>query len=204
MKVKPILASLVAMMIAASTCLAQETNFPRNDVRLGYGMMTMGEMSLGLNELLFGAFFIAPFSNDSILDIGTNGYGAFTVQYQYRISKLVSLGGLFSFNPGITHISFNKKSSLQMTNYFVSCMPRVDFYYVNKGIFSMYSGFAVGVTYAVLKVNYSDKPDVITTGWTLGLQANFVGFRVGKDIGGFVEFGFGSLGIINFGLSARL
>lgn len=68
----------------------------------------------------------------------------------------------------------------------------------------MYSGFAIGVTYAILKINYSDQTDVVTTGWTLGMQLNFIGIRIGKDIGGFAEFGFGSQGLVNFGISAKL
>ncbi len=209
MKIKTVFACLVTMMIMSGNCLAQgkEINMkdiPRNDIRLSYGMMTMGEMSLALNELMFGIFFIAPFSQDSVLNLGTNGYGAFSFQYQYRVSKVISIGGLFSFNPGVSEIRFNKKTSLQMANYFMTLMPRVDFTYVNKGIFSMYSGFAIGVTYAILKINYSDQTDVVTTGWTLGMQLNFIGIRIGKDIGGFAEFGFGSQGLVNFGISAKL
>ncbi len=204
MKMKIFLVCLIALLIVANTCRAQDTSYPRSDIRLSYGITTVDEVSLGMNYLIFGAFFVAPFSHDTVFNVNVSGYGGFSFQYSYRISKVVSIGGVISFNPVKSSITFDHKTYGAISSYFITLMPRVDFTYIRRGIFSMYSGFAIGGTYAIMQSNYSNKPDDTTTGFLLGFQLNCVGFRVGKDIGGFAEFGFGNQGIINLGLSARL
>jgi len=204
MKMKIFIVCLIALLIMANTCRAQETTYPRNDIRLSYGITTINEIGLGFNYMLFGSLIVLPFSHDTVFNINVSGYGAFSFQYQYRVSKVVSIGGVLSFNPIKSSITFDHKTFGAISSYFITLMPRIDFTYVQRGIFSMYSGFAIGGTYMIMKSNYSNKPDDSTTGFTLGFQVNCVGFRVGKDISGFAEFGFGSLGIVNFGFSARL
>lgn len=204
MKIKIFLVCLLTMLMLSNNCRAQETTYPRNDIRISYGFTTVNEIGLALNYFFFGTFFAMPFSHDSVFNINAGGYGAFSFQYQYRASKVISIGGVLSFNPVKSSITFDNKSIGAMSSYFITLMPRIDFTYVSKGIFSMYSGIAVGGTYAILQSNYSNKPDQTTTGFTLGFQVNCIGFRIGKDIGGFAEFGFGTQGLVNFGLTARL
>jgi hypothetical protein len=203
MKMKIVFVCLITLLIMANTCRAQETSYPRNDLRISYGLTTVNEIGLALNYFFFGTFFVMPFSHDSVYNINVGGYGAFSCQYQYRVSKVISIGGVLSFNPVKSSITFDNKTFGAMSSYFITLMPRIDFTYVTKGVFSMYSGIAVGGTYAILKSNYTNKPDQTTTGFTLGFQVNCIGFRVGKDISGFAEFGFGNQGLINIGLSGR-
>ena len=81
-------------------------------------------------------------------------------------------------------------------------MPRVNFYYINKGLFTLYSGLEVVCTLGV----YSDRSGTSNQnsfGSTFAFQLNTIGMRIGKEIGGYMEFGFGFRGIVNFGISGR-
>jgi hypothetical protein len=191
----------VAFLLSVVRVKAQETGDLKNDVRLSYGMTTSNEMALATGEIL-SIIFIAPF--DSTYRCDVTGYGSFNVQYQYSVSKLIKVGATFAFNPGNFSIRFDKGSTQYSTNSFISLMPRVDFVYVNRGIFQLYSGLALGATYYHFKNNYSNKPDDSSSGLSFNFHVNGMGVRVGKSIGGFLEFGFGCLGIFNFGVSAKL
>lgn len=197
---------MVALMLHHTRATAQQASlknadFPQNDIRLCYGMTTVYNMAIAAMTTTTMAF-IVPF--DSAYRSTVRGYGAFGFQYQYRISKLIQLGALVSVNPGTVDLKFDKGTTAYISTLFVSFMPRVDFYYLNRGIVSVYSGLALGATYFNFKGNYSAQPDSSSSGIGFGFQLNGVGIRVGKAVGGFVEMGYGCQGIINFGLTARL
>ncbi len=83
-------------------------------------------------------------------------------------------------------------------------MPKADIYYVNRELFSLYSGLAAGVSHSFCHTNYSNRFDQSFNYFSVAYQLNALGIRVGKDIAGYVEFGFGYQGMVNLGISARL
>ena len=185
--------------------MAQKTDlngdFPRSDVRLSYGMTTVYEIALTALANTSSAFIIPL---DSAYRISVNGYGAFAFQYQYRVSRLIQVGALLTYNPGSCDIRYDNGTTSYSSTMFLSFMPRIDFNYLRRPYFTMYSGIALGITYVSFRNNYSNQADDISSGLGFGFQLNGIGFRVGKDIGGFVEIGYGCQGLINLGVSARL
>jgi len=201
MKVKLLLPCLLAITVGILPLKAQNNDFARNDVRLSYGIGNVYQMAL-TSLTVTSTIFIVPF--DSAYKSTVKDYGTFSFQYQYRVSKLIQVGAAVSFNPGSIDVKYDKGSTSYSTTYFVSVMPRIDFTYVNRGLITMYSGLALGATYYSIRNNYSNQPDNVNSGLLFGFQVNGIGIRVGKNIGGFAEFGFGCLGIVNLGFSAKL
>lgn len=198
-----LLICLVLFLFAGSMAQKADLNsdFPRNDVRISYGMTTVNQIALTM-LVATSSIFIIPL--DTALRISVNGYGAFAFQYQYRLSKLIQLGALVTYNPGSFEIRYDKGTTSYTSSMFLSFMPRVDFTYIRKPLFTLYSGIALGATYMLFRNNYTNQPDDVSSGVSFGFQLNGIGIRVGKDIGGFLEIGFGSQGLFNFGVSARL
>jgi hypothetical protein len=74
--------------------------------------------------------------------------------------------------------------------------------YLNKEKFKLY-GF-LGAGYSTIKFSYT--PSVTAVNPSSGhfnFQATPIGFRFGKDVGGFIELGFGYKGLFNAGLFAN-
>jgi hypothetical protein len=205
MKSKITLVLFTAVLIVSIAAKAQKTenvqSYPKNEVNLGYGMLTGPEVA---NAMIFPLFTVmgVGIARDTVKDIDPSAYGVVTFSYKRYLKRWVSLGGSASMNPITTHITTKKGLDLTYSMYLFSVMPRVDFYYFNKGYFSLYSGLEVGASFDL----YSDRSgntNANTTGVSAAFHVNAIGMRIGKEIGGFMEFGFGYRGIMNFGISGR-
>lgn len=76
-------------------------------------------------------------------------------------------------------------------------MPRVDGYWVRKEKVRLYSGVALG---AVVFRGYDGQTNksIFPAG-----HLNVIGFRFGKELGYFVDFGYGFNGLLNTGVNVR-
>ena len=193
-------------LLLSPALLAQETNlskndFPKNEINLGYGMLTGVEIANAMAFPMFGIMGIA-IMRDTIKDFNPSAYGCVSFNYQRYITRWVSVGGTLSLNPVTMQLTSKHGLDLSYSMYLLSVMPRVNFYYINKGLFSLYSGLEAGCTLGV----YSDRSGTSNQnsfGSTFAFQLNTIGMRIGKEIGGYMEFGFGFRGMVNFGISGR-
>jgi hypothetical protein len=84
-------------------------------------------------------------------------------------------------------------------------MVRLDLNWIHTRGFIMYSGVAAGASYYQSEGTSSETPDVSTdSDWFFAFQVNLLGFRIGRALGLFVEFGAGFNGLIDAGLSIKL
>lgn len=84
----------------------------------------------------------------------------------------------------------------------ITGIARVTFCYLSKPMIRMYSGIGIGLT---IDFGRATADGAVTTERKLwpGGQLTLMGLRVGRAFGGFLEFGFGSYGIMNAGLSYK-
>ncbi|MDD4847531.1 MAG: hypothetical protein PHR53_02015 [Bacteroidales bacterium] len=149
------------------------------------------------HELNFGVGFLSLIPNynnasmypwynasDGLIDVIGAIFGSVlvpsvSVSYDYRINKLLAVGGLVSSD----------------FEWFHSAMVKMKFYYIANPKFSFYGDLGLGVT---LSVN-----QFTNTKATPQLFPNFgvypIGVKFGKKAGGFVELGYGYKGFMNFG-----
>jgi len=102
-------------------------------------------------------------------------------------------------------INSNNNSILHSsTNKFYSILAKFDFYYLTNEWAQLYSGLGIGVTSGTSSLKYSDQAQTQNYEKTFpAAQITFFSLRVGKQIGGYFEFGFGTNGILNLGLSYK-
>ena len=204
MKGKAFILCLGLLIVTSTVSKSQQLNTIRkNDIRLSYGTATLPMAAVG-----FGGMFISighAIIHDSILSSTLTSFGSLSFQYQYIFGKVLRFGGMITYQPIVDKYLFKKGEHTQTDSYNIfTLMPRVDFAYLNRGIFSLYSGFAVGLMVSTYNHNYSWQPDISGIDANVAFQLNAIGIRVGKDLGGFIEFGTGFQGLINLGFSAKL
>jgi hypothetical protein len=135
--------------------------------------------------------------------------GTFYLGYARSLNRVVSMGFMFGFQ------NFNYTGKGKLTNNGVDSAlvitqddrlltgtARVTFCYLNKPSVRMYSGIGIGLTIDFGKAVVNGEKTTERKLWPGG-QLTLVGLRFGRALGGFVEFGFGSYGILNAGLSYK-
>ncbi|MCX6245172.1 MAG: hypothetical protein NTU98_10765 [Bacteroidetes bacterium] len=145
-----------------------------------------------------------PYSNPESL-------GTIYIGYSRKFSKVVSMGIVigyqkFSYTGNVARFTY---SDYKWTTYsgnfddrLITGITKVTFHYHNKPKFSIYSAIWLGVTLDLGTLTYNGEHSVKNVGYP-ACQLTFVGFRFGRDFGGFLELGAGTLGIVNAGLSYK-
>lgn len=200
MKIKTFLTCLIVITVAGNACFAQETSLDKNEIRLGYGFLTGPEMVNSLFSL-WPAIGVSIFK-DTIRDYQCSFYGAADLEYNRFLKKWVSVGVSLSLNPISTLITTKSGINLTWNYYLVNVLPKVTFYYVNKGILSLYSGVEIGAALILWKDRQGSKT-TYDNGFSAAFHLNAFGMRVGKQIGAYMEWGYGFRGAVNFGISGK-
>ncbi len=200
MKTTATLVVLALLITGLNESFAQNENTGKNEIRVGYGLLTGPEMANSLFSL-WPAIGVSIWK-DTIKDYNCSFRGAVTVEYNRFVKPWCTVGASLSINPISTLITTKHGYEMTWSYYLISIMPKVNFIYFNKGPVSMYSGIEAGCSLIL----WRDRQGAVTmndTGLSAAFQINGFGIRVGREIGGFVEWGYGFRGIVNFGLSAR-
>lgn len=131
--------------------------------------------------------------------------GTFFIGYSRSLGKVIDVGFQASFTPitfKYNSASYNGTYSTEENNNYWQGLATLRFSYLSKPMFRMYSGIGIGVTMNY----YTDVANGVTTSGQKLLpagQMTFLGFRVGRALSGFGEFGIGTNGIIILGMSYR-
>lgn len=137
--------------------------------------------------------------------------GAFLLGFSRSLNKIISVGFQFSYtNIGRTSEIYDYYSSypsepskVVMTDNLWQGIANVRFRYLNRPSFCMYSGMGIGVTmdYYEQKSNGTE----ISKGQKIlpAAQMTLLGFRVGRALSAFGEFGVGTNSILNVGVSYK-
>lgn len=200
MKIKSFLTCLIVLTIAGNACLAQEAAQEKNEIRLGYGALTGPEMANSLISL-WPAIGISIFK-DTLKDYQCSFYGAADFEYNRFLKKWVSVGISLSLNPISTLITTKSDLKLTWNYYLINVMPKVTFYYINKGILSMYSGVEIGAAMILWK-DRQGNTTLYDNGFSAAFHVNAFGIRVGKQLGAYMEWGYGFRGVVNIGISGK-
>ncbi|MEI7982911.1 MAG: hypothetical protein WCI71_14760 [Bacteroidota bacterium] len=200
MKSKTIGLLTIVLVFLTISMKAQEYKPGKNEVTLGYGAFTGVEMANAL-------FSIWPamgmtIGKDSIKDYNCSFYGVGDVEYLRFVKPWLRVGASLSVNPISTIITTKSGRELTWNYYVISVMPRIDFVYLNKGIFSMYSGIQVGAS-LILWRDRQGSATFTDSGVSAAFHINAFGIRVGKEIGAYMEWGYGFRGTFNVGISGK-
>jgi hypothetical protein len=198
----------IALSIPAVVAQNQDQPTPKqdqaelqNEVYLGYGA---GGLFYWTGNMAHSSDYPSEQSAQTFTD--PSSAGALYLGYSRSLNKVVSLGFLFGYqNFSYTGTSTSASTAGLITEYndiLLSGMARVLFSYVHKPSVRLYSGIGLGITVNFGKATQPNKEFTDRKLWPGG-QLTFMGLRFGRALGGFFEFGFGTIGIINAGISYK-
>lgn len=223
---KPVICSLLFVVFFLSQTWAQSgtkqdtppgnsgQNLLFNDLYAGYGA---GSIFYFTGRMLHSDDYTTYFStNNNVHNIvygSPTSFGTIFLGYSRNLNRVVSMGFMF----GIQNFTYTGKGTststgqtqqtshtIENNDLLLSGIARFLFAYVNKPVIRMYSGIGIGITVDFGKETLDGGPDYFSERklWPAG-QLTLMGIRFGKAFGGFFEFGFGSYGIVNAGLSYK-
>jgi len=183
-----------------------------NDIYAGYGA---GSIFYFTGRMLHSSDYTSRYNSingnhTTIVYDSPSSFGTLFLGYSRSLNRIVSMGFMFGFqNFTYTGKATEQNASgtvhnIDNNDILLSGIARFLFSYVNKPVIRMYSGIGIGITVDFGKETRDGGTDPFSEKrlWPGG-QLTFMGIRFGKAFGGFFEFGFGSYGLINAGLSYK-
>ncbi|MDR0790173.1 MAG: hypothetical protein LBO06_05220 [Bacteroidales bacterium] len=189
-----LLLALFAMSSQAQTTTSTDQLLKKHEITAGLGLVSDIQLVTLIGDvgatIVTGGYFVKPGSYSAFAPFAT---------YRYWFNKRIALGGSFliDFNSVMlkkeVHGTFEEHTRIYPT---ITAEFVVN--YVYRPVWQLYGLIGAGATIAI--VSNSDFPSL----GFFNMHISPLGLRVGKDIGGFIEFGYGYKGIINAGVSVRL
>jgi len=184
-----------------STKTSQATLY--NDFYAGYGALSIfyftGRMKHSSDYPTESAYNVKFTEPQSV--------GTFFIGYSRSLNRVISTGVMFGYQnfhyTGKGKLSNNSDTAkITADDRLVTGIARVTFCYLNKPFIRMYSGIGIGLTIDFGKATVNGESTSERKLWPGG-ELTLMGLRFGRAFGGFLEFGFGSYGILNAGLSYK-
>lgn len=132
--------------------------------------------------------------------------GTFLVGFSRSVNKVIAVGFQLSYTnidrTGVDNYNYQWPQNIDQKDNMWQGIANVRFRYINTPTFCMYSGIGMGVTMDYYKKTESS---ITTKGQKLlpAGQLTLLGFRVGRTLSFFGEFGIGTNSILNAGMSYK-
>ena len=189
---KQLLLSIFIVFGFAITGPAQEKG--TSDISFSVGAATSTDLANLFTDVLTGGF-----TGGQITTQNMNAGPTFGLTYRYAVAKrwMVYADGFYQKMSQDVYVSGAKNGELDYS--YITVGLGTDYRYISSSFFQMYSGIAVA--YTSESVDYSGPGSSPNGDGFVNYQLNALGFRVGKSLAGFAEFGFGYKGIASAGIS---
>lgn len=180
---------ILAAMLAAVVSANAQVEDLRHEIGITYGIgySTIGD---GIGVGLSAAFTGYELKNDK-------SFGSLSLEYYYHLKPRFAVGlvGCFSTFSNDLENRETKKIEGDRTRTYITVMPSLKYYWVNKDHFGFYSKLAAGVMFDSDSYNANGNKNSESSAY-FGCQVSPVGLEAGsKNIRGMVEFGFGEQGV---------
>jgi hypothetical protein len=166
-----------------------------NDVHIAYGIGTY---------YLFSSPIKHSYKSDTAYGERSDikSVGTIMIGYNRMISEAFMIGFQASYlKAHYTKPDATGKYTATFNDNLLNGILLVDYNYVNKSIVRVYSGAGIGLTVDLSNMeapgNVKESKREILFAW----QVTFIGIRFGRELGGFLEFGFGTNSIITAGIN---
>ena len=203
---KLILITLVLLLSGVASSMAQTQQVkPKKEKNDQSDLYNDFYVSYGTGTIFF-------FINNESMQAKTLS-GTFTVGFARSMNKVIAVGFQLSYTNigrsenGYDSYPYYTSYENKMTDNLWQGIANVRFRYLNKPSFCMYSGIGMGVTMDYYSKTNTSSTGVVTTSKGQKLlpagQLTLLGFRVGRALSFFGEFGIGTNSIINAGVSYK-
>lgn len=207
MRHKHFLAALFMLFFITNHIHAQQKGSV--DISLGYGFASSNEIGLAVADFYtsFGTLVVGNiFGNtQGYARINYKNTGPLGFSFKIVPYNKLTIGGYLSYENIDSDLKFFGEVSGSQKFSFYTTALEFDYRYISKEKFQMYFTLGGGTTFWHEKyVSTNPNSDLTDSEFHepyLNLHVNLLGFRFGKTVGIFTEFGLGYKGLINVGLS---
>lgn len=189
-------ASAFLFALTCSSCVYAQDNrlvqpVIKDELYIGYGRATVQEIAAVLTDAIGRTLTTSIFGSSTPSTVTSSG--AVNAGYLYHPNRRVAIG----LSGTVENIRFSYAGPVRDEKYlFYAVLVNGRLYYMNRPSFSLYSGIGAGYAGAQSSIRGN-------AGGMFAFQVNALGFRVGRNIAGFGELGFGYQGMLQAGLSVR-
>lgn len=205
---------LISVVAFATIDASAQYEYSPNQASAGIGLITHCDVLEITSDIILAGFGVAEMKFGSDDEAGI----AYNFQYNRRFTKHLSAGADFTYQritngvyPGWIEKSLSKEEKNEkigdMKSHYLSLIPLAKLFWFDTKYVGMYSKLGLGITfldreYDAYKAQYSHVEKNSNRHCFLGLQLSPIGIEVGRDMRGFLEVGYGTMGLIQFGLEA--
>lgn len=196
---------LIGILILTSISFSQsfDRSYLRNDIMISYGVPSV-DMFQDINSSMLDDIF--PDGRYVRDNYGGSGIASLTYR---RVSKseMFFWGFTAGYNTTKGEIYYLGTGEGELKRSFITAAFEGHYRYQNLKKVQLYSGFGIGYTIGnetLTPPPESGKQSSKGSINRIAYQINAIGIRIGSNIGGFLELGYGYKGIINAGFSVQL
>lgn len=182
--------------------MAIGANAQGNELKQEIGLSYGRGVSL-IGEGIFSSLGNALFNHLSDFETTDGkGFGTLSFEYFYHLGNpRWAVGGIATYSQNVVDVVYKKEKIGERTNFYLSFMPSVKYYWVNKDKFGLYSKAAVGVMIVMAKAKSSAGESDSHADAALMFQTSLLGIEGGlSKLRVFAEVGAGEQGFALAGL----
>jgi hypothetical protein len=189
---------MVAVALMATMGVNAQNEELRHEVSVAYGGPSLSQFGSGLGEGLGLAFTNSEYDDGNI-------FGPISAEYFYHPNNpRLAVGGIITYSKWDSDVlrrsNHNDKLGERNRNY-LSVMPGIKWYWVNKNSFGFYSKAAAGPMFVFCKSeDYESNKSLTQNGTYFLFQCSPIGIEFGGKFRGFAEIGLGEQGVLLGGL----
>ncbi|MGF1669658.1 MAG: hypothetical protein ACFCU6_04350 [Balneolaceae bacterium] len=185
---------LLLTLSAPFMLLAQDT-----EVELTVGFLTSNDI-LNYNDTPFRQVF--PDEDVTSSDTHSTGIG---IAFRHLVHHNIKVGGQLTYQRVDKEFVQDNIKIGEGTVDFFTLLGNANFYWLQSGSFGIFSGAGLGFSFSnedQFDLN-DDELSRTETGLFFAWQANAIGFEFGRDFRFVTNAGFGTQGVVSFGLKFR-
>lgn len=209
-KISLLLTSFLLLFLVNQTKAQEVQDFSQNEIRVIVGDGLPFTVSSGFFDAF--AYTLERLNSNyrRKFDGGKSSTPHLGIGYKYYVSERFNIGLDLSFQSSKDNFRFEpRKDDLEefhskgKKSLFL-IMPTIEYIYMNRPKTKLYGNIKGGIAFIHKEEKFdSNQEDTDYSDQVGALQINPIGFRYGKDIGGFIEVGVGFQSIFAIGFSAK-
>ncbi|GAA0550176.1 outer membrane beta-barrel protein [Chitinophaga japonensis] len=195
MKTKQLFLLSALCLLAGNSLFAQDR---RHEISLGYGLGTTSDFLDAFSDVLATAVSGGEISQDN-----ENYSGAVHLSYKYLVMGRLGVGGTLVYEHANADAWQDGVHTGRIKRDYYTIAAEVDYRYVRRPFFTLYSGLGLGYTSHNEKYQPGGGAESSESTGHFNFQVTGIGARFGARVGGFAEAGFGYKGLFCVGAYAR-
>ena len=196
--------SIILALVAVMTVMGAkaQSDEPQNEISISYGagISMIGDgIGHAIGEGIFDGLIGRKWTNDK--QFGTLGIEYF----RHLDNPKVAVGGIFTYAQYGEDVEASDTKVGERTRRYITVMPSLKYYYINKKSFGLYSKAAIGgMLLSASSKDTKNGKDESNSKFYLAFQASLLGLEAGSNnLRAFIEAGAGEQGFILAGVRCR-